>query len=180
MGKRVSTAVLPTLCTNEVPGSIPGPVALCAFGFQSILAFRRFFSGYSGLPRASKLIKERSWTSNSTDRTKSRSQRLDRFYDLTVIKQGFSHDVCMHYHKLGLIIILMTSRAVVSGFWSQCEFFSVCKYCVVQNSDNSKWRLIRYKRGEFKNINLVVKELRGFLGLSFNIGIKKRFSVFLY
>ena len=47
--------LLPLLCTNEVPGS------MCIL-FSVHTRFLRFFFGYSNLPPASKLIKERSWT----------------------------------------------------------------------------------------------------------------------
>ena len=43
-GERVSAAVVPSLCTTEVPGSIPvHGRALCAFGYsRSILALAGF------------------------------------------------------------------------------------------------------------------------------------------
>ena len=42
LGKQVSVAVLPQRCAPLSPGSIPGPGAVRAFGFQSILASAGF------------------------------------------------------------------------------------------------------------------------------------------
>ncbi len=53
LGKAGSVAVLPPRCGPLSPGSIPGPGAVCPFGFQHT-CFRRFFSGYSGFPPESK------------------------------------------------------------------------------------------------------------------------------
>ncbi len=45
MGKQVGVAVLPQRCAPLSPGSIPGPGAVRAFGFQSILASTGFSPG---------------------------------------------------------------------------------------------------------------------------------------
>ena len=51
-GKHIG--VLPQCCAPVSSGAIPSPGTVRAFGFQSILASIRFFSGFSGFPPASK------------------------------------------------------------------------------------------------------------------------------
>ena len=53
--KRVGAAVLPSPCNNEVAGSSPGSAALCAFGFQSMLASAGFSPGTPAFLLHSKL-----------------------------------------------------------------------------------------------------------------------------
>ena len=53
--ERVGAAVVPSPCTTEVAGSSPGLAALCAFGFQSMLASAGFSPGTPAFLLQSKL-----------------------------------------------------------------------------------------------------------------------------
>ncbi len=71
MGEASSVAVLPRRSAPLVPGSIPRPGAVHAFGFQSILASAGFFPGFYGFLPAlldflNKFISEIIWSNSAS------------------------------------------------------------------------------------------------------------------